>query len=247
VKRHDPQMNAAARGPSPMPRRVQPELLDTLPPHDPRAARSRRDLRRVNACMANARLLARLADALSPPPSAPHVIELGAGDGHGAARLLRRLRLRPGRLDLVDRAPAADPAVVAGLRQAGWQVTTPVADAEAFLRDGSGPRADLIVANLFLHHFPDDALRRLLAAVAARGDRFIACEPRRSAWSLAGARLLGLIGCNAVTRHDAVVSVRAGFASGELPALWPPAAGWRLHDAAGLPFSRLFAAERAAP
>lgn len=228
-----------------MTRRVQPEILDTLSADDPQAIRSRRDLRRVNAWMGNTRLLATLAASLAPLPSVPRIVELGAGDGAGAAGLLRRLRVRPGRLDLVDRAAVADPAIVAGLRAAGWQVTTPVADAEAFLQNEPGPRADLIVANLFLHHFDDEALRRLLGAAAARANRFIACEPRRSAMSLAGARLLWAIGGNAVTRHDAVVSVRAGFRTGELSALWPAAAGWRLREAAGFPFSQLFAAERA--
>lgn len=230
-----------------MTRLVQSEILDTLSADDPQAIRSRCDLRRVNAWMGNPRLLATLAASLAPLPPAPRIVELGAGDGAGTAGLLRRLRLRPGRLDLVDRAAVADPAVVGRLREVGWQVNTPVADAETFLQNDSGPRADLIVANLFLHHFTDDALRRLLAAVAERCDRFIACEPRRSAWSLAGARLLWAIGCNAVTRHDAAVSVRAGFRSGELPALWPGGTGWRLRDSAGFPFSQLFAAEKERP
>jgi hypothetical protein len=34
-------------------------------------------------------------------------------------------------------------------------------------------------------------------------------------------KLLWLIGCNAVTRHDAAVSMRAGFIRQELSALWP--------------------------
>lgn len=229
-----------------MPRLVQPELLDSLPAGDPQAVRSRRDLRRVNAWMGNARLLATLAASLTPLPPVPRIIELGAGDGDGAAGLLRRVRAGPGRLDLVDCAAVADPSVLAGLRLAGWQVTTPVADAESFLQNDPGPRADLIVANLFLHHFDDDALRRLLAAVAVCSDRFIACEPRRSPLALAGARMLWAIGGNAVTRHDAVVSVRAGFRPGELPALWPAGAAWRLRDARGFPFSQLFAAERRA-
>lgn len=230
-----------------MTRLVQPELLDALPADDPRAVASRRDLRRVNAWMGNAGLLATLAASLTPLPPTPRVVELGAGDGTVTARLLRRLRAAPGRLDLVDRAAVAEPAVVTRLRQAGWNVTTPVADAETFLQGDSGPPADLIVANLFLHHFADDALRRLLAGIAARGVRFIACEPRRAALSLTAARLLGAIGCNAVTRHDALVSVRAGFRPGELPALWPAGGGWRLRDALGFPFSQLFAAERVTP
>ena len=42
-----------------MTRRVEPELLDELPASDPRAVRSRQDLRRVNAWMGNARIMAR--------------------------------------------------------------------------------------------------------------------------------------------------------------------------------------------
>ena len=41
-----------------MKRIVQPELLDALPPDDPRAVRSRRDLRRVNAWMRNHTIMA---------------------------------------------------------------------------------------------------------------------------------------------------------------------------------------------
>ena len=44
-----------------MNRIVEPELLDTLSPADPRAIRSRRDLRRVNAWMRNPVIM---ADAL---------------------------------------------------------------------------------------------------------------------------------------------------------------------------------------
>ena len=42
-----------------MKRIIEPELLDTLPPDDPRAVRSRRDLRRVNAWMRNHAIMAR--------------------------------------------------------------------------------------------------------------------------------------------------------------------------------------------
>ena len=53
-----------------------------------------------------------------------------------------------------------------------------------------------LLANLFLHHFETPRLARLLALVARRTRAFVACEPRRSALALAGARALGVIGCN---------------------------------------------------
>ena len=42
-----------------MERCIQREWLDELPPEEPRAIHSRRDLQRINAWMGNARILAR--------------------------------------------------------------------------------------------------------------------------------------------------------------------------------------------
>ncbi len=53
-------------------------------------------------------------------------------------------------------------------------------------------------------------------------------------------RLLPLIGCNRVTRHDAAVSVQAGFTGAELTALWP--AGWRITESAAGLFTHSFIA-----
>ena len=60
-----------------------------------------------------------------------------------------------------------------------------------------------------------------------------------------GSHLIGAIGANAVTREDAVLSVRAGFRDQEISALWPQLdAGWTLNEySAGL-FSHCFRAEK---
>ena len=68
----------------------------------------------------------------------------------------------------------------------------------------------------------------------------------RPASGLHGARLLGLIGCNDVSRHDAVVGVRAGFCDGEISALWPASGAWSLHEGARGLFSHVFTARRPA-
>jgi len=47
-----------------------------------------------------------------------------------------------------------------------------------------------------------------------------------------------------VTRHDAVVSVRAGFRGGELAALWPRGEGWTIEERARGPFGHAFVARR---
>lgn len=101
-----------------------------------------------------------------------------------------------------------------------------------------------MLANLFLHHFDSVRLARLLGRAAENAEAFVACEPRRSLFSLAASAGLGLVGCNAVTRHDAVVSVKAGFAGNELSALWKRGGGWVTKEwPAGL-FSHCFTAVR---
>ena len=104
---------------------------------------------------------------------------------------------------------------------------------------------DLIVANLFLHHFEAATLAHLLQAVALRTGVFIACEPRRSRLALLGSHLVGALGANAVTRQDAVLSVHAGFRERELSQVWQAGApGWRLQERAAGAFSHVFSAVR---
>jgi hypothetical protein len=197
-------------------RSLKPELLDQLPPQDSRAVRSRGDLRRINAIMGNARIIARHLG------TATRVADLGGGDGS----LMRAVERRLGReleLTVVDR--------IAGL------------DVFEFLA-APGRVLDAIVANLFLHHLSDHDLRRLFSLAAVRAPLFVACEPRRSRPALWASRLVGLIGANDVTRHDSVVSVRAGFSAKELSAAWPLADGWSFVEEPAGPFSHLFVALR---
>jgi hypothetical protein len=106
------------------------------------------------------------------------------------------------------------------------------------------PAVDMMIANLFLHHFSDELLKALLRLAAARTNLFIACEPRRSPFALTASRLLSLIRCNVITRHDAVVSVRAGFVGRELSARWPADNQWQLSEQSAGWFSHCFIAKR---
>ena len=103
--------------------------------------------------------------------------------------------------------------------------------------------ADLITANLFLHHFEPERLSVLLDGIARATEAFVACEPERGLSGLIGSRLLWAIGCNDVSRHDAITSVRAGFRDAELSALWPKGR-WALAENAAFPFSHCFVARR---
>jgi len=226
-------------------RKVEPEWLDALAEAEPGALRARRDLRRINALMRNAAILAGAVQCMEFNPAPRVIAEIGAGDGTLMLALARRLgpQWRGTRVVLVDRQQLVEPRTLAGFAALGWRAEAVAADAIEWLARSCAP-FDLIVANLFLHHFERAALRELLARVAACTQRFVACEPRRSLLALGASHLLGLIGCNAVTRHDAAVSVRAGFGGTELAAAWP-ADGWRLREFDAFAFSHCIVAEKA--
>jgi hypothetical protein len=175
------------------------------------------------------------------------ILELGGGDGSFILKVAQALaRNWPGvRVTLLDRQPVVTEETREAFQAIGWNVEVVTADVFAFLEAAAGTQADVVTANLFLHHFPDARLRRVLAMAAAIAPRLVACEPRRSAWALGASRLLWAIGCNDVSRHDAAASVRAGFRGTELSALWPRQQGWRLSERPAGPFSHAFVARRA--
>lgn len=227
-----------------MKRRVEPELLDELSPENPRARRSRQDLRRLNVLMGHARIIARVLADLWAGDGPARIVELGAGDGTFALSLARDLASRWPRVEvvLVDRQEIVHEATRRGFRELGWNCEPARADVFDWLTRSERLPGDCIVANLFLHHFADARLRSLLSLAAERTVCFAACEPRRSRPVLAASRSLGLIGCNAVTRHDAVVSVRAGFRGKELSDLWTADGSWSLAESEAGLFSHIFVA-----
>ena len=75
-----------------MKRIVQPEILDTLPRADPRAVRSRQDLRRVNGWMRNHVLMADVLRKVLNDCTPGQIAELGAGDGDFLFRVAQKFR-----------------------------------------------------------------------------------------------------------------------------------------------------------
>jgi hypothetical protein len=223
------------------PRRLETELLDLLPADDPDAVHSRRDLKLLNAMMLHPAIMARRIrrHAVVAPK---RIVELGAGDGSLMLRLARRLAPQwPGVATiLVDQQGIVPAETRHAVLRLGWrqqQITQDVFDYLA-----AAEPADIIIANLFLHHFEPGQLREIFARSAALAPLFIALEPRRSMLPLLGSRLIWLLGCNHVSRHDAAASVRAGFRGRELSALWPDAKGWSLQEGPAA-FSHSFTAQ----
>lgn len=230
-----------------LPRVVTPEILDALSEHDPHAQRSRRDLQRINRVIASRHHVMRALRAHTVDHGSQHILELGAGDGTFMLRLAKQLhRVWPhARVTLLDQQYLLSAATDAALREIGWHVDVLHMDVMQWTAQPAPALRGVVIANLFMHHFNDTELRVLLRAIAQRTDRFVACEPRRSRLPLVASYLIGALGTNAVTRADAVTSVRAGFCGLELTALWPTDCGnWDLREYAAGAFSHCFVAQR---
>ncbi len=227
-------------------RRVEPELLDVLGAEDPQALRSRKDLRRIHHAMATLSIVQRALNRGTAGFIPRTLLELGAGDSSLMLRLAQEQAACWPAIDvtLLDRLNLAEPQTLDAIRKLGWTPRVVTEDIFNWLEGPNDSLTDVIIANLFMHHFSSSELARLLAGIAARSRVFLCCEPKRSALSLAGARCVGLLGAGPVTRHDAVSSVHAGFRAQELSALWPNPQHWVLHEySAGL-FSHCFLAIR---
>jgi len=225
-------------------RTVEPEMLDILPSGDSAAIASRRDLRRINALMFHTSIMAGLLRRYVPEPPR-RIVEIGCGDGHGTLALARKMApaWQGVALTLVDQQDLVTDDVRDELMRLGWSVEIVTADVFDWLRRAEWQ--DLALANLFLHHFRQEHLEDLLQGLAGLTSNFVATEPRRSRFALLASGALGAIGANAVTRHDAPVSVRAGFTRRELSDLWPGGAENVFCERPIGPFTHAFAARGA--
>jgi hypothetical protein len=240
-----------------LPRLVVPEVLDELAADDPRAQRSRRDLRIVHTVMRSPSILRRLIARLSLEASPCRIIELGAGDGSLMLRVAASLGARLPRVELtlLDRVDLLTDATRAAYRRLGWEATGVRADVLDWAGAAASDPYDLCIVALFLHHFRAAQLEAILQGIARRANALVCIEPRRSALARVAAGCVGVIGAGAVTRGDAVKSVVAGFRDGELTQAWNGSAGngtarigteWILEEFAALPFTHCFTGRRVA-
>jgi hypothetical protein len=215
-------------------------MLDVLAADDPRARRSRRDLVRINFIMRQQAIMAAALRGMAAPR---RLADLGSGDGRFLLGVARRMapHWRGVTAVVVDRQAIVSTETREGFAALGWSLESVRGDVFEALPHLD---AEIVTANLFLHHLDNAALARLLASVGAKTRGFVACEPRRSQAALLASRMVFALACNDVTRHDAVASVRAGFAGSDLSRLWPGDKDWRLHEGLALPFTHLFSARR---
>ena len=229
-----------------VPRKVEPEILDSLRPNHPDALRSRRDLRRLNRWMRNETHLLKAIRQLNSKPAT--ILEAGCGDGTFMLSLARRLQREwshPVRIYLLDMEPVVSAETIAAFARFGWEVNILAAKIQEWIGRPGLPAIDLVFGNLFWHHLTDEELRSVFAGMSGITTSFIACEPRRWLPSLIATRLLWAIGCSRVTIHDGIVSVRAGFRDSELSALWPRDSNLKTNEFSPGWATHMFVVERA--
>lgn len=185
-----------------MERVVRPEQLDELDSDDPRAMRSRADLRRINRVMGNLKWLREQVARLHES-GLRRVIELGAGDGVLARLLVRdHPELQLTAIDLHD-----PPFALHEHPRISWMR----GDVMSLPLECCGA---VVISNLFLHHLESLSLRRLGDSLGS-ASALLACEPQRRVLHLWQARMAAPL-VNSVTRHDMRVSIQAGFRGDDL-------------------------------
>ncbi|WP_309400305.1 hypothetical protein [Cerasicoccus maritimus] len=196
-----------------MKRIVQPEILDSLPCHDPRIDQTRRDLTLINALMRNPSWFRRQVFPRVQPTD--HMMELGAGKGELALMLAEHL-CAIGAYTGIDFAQRPD-----GLPdEFNWCCK------DLLELDYAG--VDVLMGNFILHHFSDVALADIGRKINASGIRMLAFnETLRRPLHLWQLRLLYPVICD-VTRYDGRVSIEGGFRRQELVEALGLADEWKL-------------------
>jgi hypothetical protein len=198
------------------PRVVLPEHLDTLPHTDPAAIRSRQELHLINRIMGNHRWLAKQLQKLGI--TSENVLELGAGDSNLLRECQTWCRLDPRQWTAMDLAP----------KPADWPESARWFQGDIFSLNRF-PSAEVVLTNLFLHHWEEPNLRWIGSNLPPECRVFVANEPcRRSLHQLQGRLLSSLARLSWVTRHDMERSINAGFLGNELPHLLG-LSGWNVH------------------
>lgn len=193
-----------------MARTLEPELMDDAPIAD--LVENLRDLSRINRWLGGNRTLAGLLDPYMRRNPRALILDVGAANGETGRWL--EARYPEARMVSLDRAERTL-RLGSGLRVAADVFTWPILPASV----------DIVICSLFLHHFDDDGVRRILACFeeAAR-EAVIAVDLHRHPLArgfLPATRFAAR--WHPLTVHDGVISVDAAFTPGELRQLAPRA------------------------
>ncbi len=222
---------------SPMGRVLTPEILDVLPPDDPRALRSRRDLTLINAVMRQSAIMAK---ALSALPAPRLVADLGGGDGRFMLRVAGAWRSAGPSVTVLiaDRRASSARQTRAGFAGLGWsceKLTGDVCETLPLISPTSSPPTCSCITwtmRRWRGCWRWWRVRPGALSPASRGARPLRCWARGMVFAL---------GANDVTRHDAWPACAPVFAAANCPACGREArraGGLREHGV--FPFTHLF-------
>jgi SAM-dependent methyltransferase len=201
-----------------MPRLDRPELLDQGQGTQADVVASLAELERINTYLGGYRALAReLFPRLAAAPQPVSVADIGTGAA-GLPRLIARWGRRRGvavRIVGVDQAPRHLAVAAADTREHP-EILLVRADANALPLPPEG--IDYTVSSLVMHHFPPEALVKLLADAFARSRRGLVMSDLIRGWlPYLGFKLAQpVIARNFLTRYDGAASLRRAYTPAEL-------------------------------
>ncbi len=205
---------------------LQPEFIDTAPSE--MIEGEVRDLVRANRWFGGHLILPSLLKGHVARRESFSLLDVGAASGDMARCLTRRFPRAlvcslDRRRDLLRHAPR------------------PRAAADAFHLPFPEASFDFVACSLFLHHFDDAAIVRLLAAFRAIARRAVIVVdlPRLAFGYYFFPATRRLFGWHAATVHDACLSVQAAFRKPELAALARAAGAGRVEIRSHWPWARL--------
>ena len=195
-------------------RTIEPELLDALADDHPDALASRRDLLKVNWIMGNHHWMLRTLKKERKPGE--RICEIGAGDGALSRKIVQNAICSPTELHAVDLAS----------QPKNWPQGATWHQGDLFATQL--PDCEILIANLFLHHFRPEQLAQLGARLSPVTRLILAAEPARyRIHQITGGVISRLLRMHYVTRYDMQVSIRAGFRCDELPQSLGLGSDWR--------------------
>jgi SAM-dependent methyltransferase len=207
---------------------LKPEMLDTLPPDSPDARASLADLVRINRYWGGLGTLRQLLDQAIAKDESFSLLDVGAASGDMGQEVQRlRSKARVTSLDYLESHLAeGDGARVA---------------ADAFSLPFAANSFDYVFSSLFLHHYSDDDVVRLLAEVGrvARKQVLVIDLWRHPVPYYFIGYTRALFGWNPVSVHDGKISVEAAFRPRELESLARRAGLARPRTFTGVPAFRI--------
>jgi len=182
---------------------LKPEIMDSLPPAEARASLA--DLVRINRRWGGHSTLRKLLDDVIPTGEEFSLLDIGAASGDmGEYIHARRHGARVTSLDYIASHLEACP----GIRVVG----------DAFQLPFAAGSFDYVFSSLFLHHFTDEEVVRLLAGFGriARKRVLIIDLWRNPVPYYFISRTRRLFGWHPVSVYDGAISVEAAFTAREL-------------------------------